>query len=107
MNTNSEVTLPNGKTKADVYEGIAFTFCKCATVALICGRYTLFVATTCATIFYLMAHFGGRRTTRCVLGPPIIVASVWGLVAIASGFILFAPDLVHGILKQLPSPFAR
>ncbi len=107
MNADSEVTLPSGKTKADVYEGIAFTFCKCATVALICGRYTLLVAASAAMAFYLMAHFGGRRTTRCVLGPPIVVAFVWGLVAVASGLILFAPDLVHSWLKQLPGPFAR
>lgn len=61
-------------------EKLAFTFCKCATVALICGRFALPIAATLSAILYLSAHQKGFRETRCILGPPVRVAAFWLLV---------------------------
>ena len=70
------------KTKGEAYEGIAFTFCKVATVALICGRFALPVAAVLCATFFLLAHVNRKTDTRCVLGPPLLVAAFWVLVAV-------------------------
>lgn len=59
------------------YEGIAFSFCKAATVALICGRYALPIAALFAAGFFVAAYAKGERETRCFLGPPLVVAGFW------------------------------
>lgn len=68
------------KTPAQKLEGIAFTFCKCATVALICGRFALPIAATLCAVFYILAYFKGEKETRCILGPPLMVSCFWVLV---------------------------
>ncbi|MBI3721849.1 MAG: hypothetical protein HY248_04775, partial [Fimbriimonas ginsengisoli] len=67
---------PGGKTTAEKLEGIAFTFCKAATVVLIAGRFALPVAAGLASIFYVATYFKGKKDTRCVLGHPMLAASV-------------------------------
>ncbi len=65
------------KTTGEVYEGIAFTFCKAATVALICGRYALPVAAAAAAAYYVLAWRHGQRTTRCILRYPLVIVAFW------------------------------
>lgn len=77
------------KPPAQVYEGIAFSFCKAATVALLFGRYALPVAAIGCAVFYIAAHVKGGRETRCVLGPPLVVAAFWLVVAFVWGFWTF------------------
>jgi hypothetical protein len=75
------------KSQAQKLEGVAFTFCKCATVALICGRFALPVAALLAAGFFVAAFLKGEKETRCVVGKPLIVAGLWVLVA--TGWVWF------------------
>jgi len=68
------------KPKGEVIEGIAFQFCKIATVALILQRWTLPVAAFAASLLYLWAHFSGKRDTRCILRYPLLIGVFWGAV---------------------------
>ncbi|AIE87750.1 hypothetical protein [Fimbriimonas ginsengisoli] len=72
------------KTKGEVYEGIAFQFCKIATVSLIAQRFTLPVAAGCCALFYVLAMVHGKRDTRCVLRYPPLLVLLWGAVASVS-----------------------
>ena len=76
------------KPKGDIYEGIAFQFCKVATVALICQRFTLPIAAGLCCLFYVLAFANGKRETRCVLKNPLLVGAFYGLVAAGSIFLL-------------------
>lgn len=69
------------------YEGVAFTFCKCATVALVCGRFALPVAATLSAVLYIVGYFKGERETRCILGPPLVVAAFW--IVITAGWVVW------------------
>ncbi|MBS1714814.1 MAG: hypothetical protein JST30_10810 [Armatimonadetes bacterium] len=88
------------KTPGQVYEGIAFTFCKCATVALVCGRFALPVAAFAATVFYVLATIKGERGTRCVLGPPLVVAAFWAVVGTLSLWLVLDPGLPARLLSR-------
>lgn len=88
------------KSPGQVYEGIAFTFCKCATVALLCGRFALPVAALMCAVFFVMAYAKGERETRCILGPPLVVAAFWTVVAAASLTLMFVPTLGTAILSR-------
>lgn len=98
-------SLP-AKTTGQVYEGVAFTFCKCATVALICGRFALPVAAFAATAFYVLAYVKGEKGTRCVLGPPLVVAAFWGVVGSVALWSTLDPGAAARLAGRL-SPFAR
>ncbi len=76
--------LPPSKTKGQKLEGVAFQFCKVATVALICGKYTLQIASALAAVLYLFAYLNGKRDTRCVLKYPLLIAGFWASVCGAS-----------------------
>lgn len=80
---------PAGKSKGEIYEGVAFQFCKVATVALIAGRFALPVAAIACAIFYILALFSGKRDTRCVLRYPALIAAFWILVAIGWGIFTY------------------
>jgi hypothetical protein len=91
------------KSPGDKLEGIAFQFCKIATVSLIAGRYTLPVAAGLCAILYVAAYVKGKRDSRCVLMYPLLIAGVWGLVAAV--WIAFA---VSPALQELVRhPFGR
>jgi hypothetical protein len=92
--------LQERKSKAEVYEGIAFSLCKAATVALIFGRFALPVAAVSCAVFYVMAHVSGGKETRCVLGPPLWVASFWIVVAALWGVWTFGRDAVLGLVGR-------
>jgi hypothetical protein len=82
-------------------EKIAFQFCKIATVALLCGRFTLPVAATFASGLYLAAHIQGKRDTRCILRYPLLIAAFWGIVAVAAWVLILNPNLPGTILRSV------
>ena len=86
------------KSSADQLEGIAFQFCKVATVALLCGRFTLPVAALLCAVLYVVAFVKGKRDSRCVLRYPLLIAGFWGLIAAV--WIAFAvnPSLGDSVL---------
>ncbi|MDR3687890.1 MAG: hypothetical protein P4L46_00830 [Fimbriimonas sp.] len=68
------------KTRGDIYEGIAFQFCKVATVAVIAGRFTLPIAAGLCAAFYVAAIVHGKTETRCWARKPWLIASFWTVV---------------------------
>ena len=78
---------------AEKLEGIAFQFCKIATVSLLFGRYTLPAAALLCAILYVVAFVKGKRDSRCVLRYPLLIAGVWGLVAAAWIALAVSPGL--------------
>jgi hypothetical protein len=87
--------MPNEPDKGEQYEKIAFNFCKIATVVLIFGRWALPVAAGAAAILYLLAHFHGKRDTRCILKKPIIIGVFWSVVAV-----LAVANIVHPLFGR-------
>ena len=65
-------------------ERLAFSFCKVATVALVCGRWTLPVASGLCAGLFLAAYASGKRDTRCLLRSPLLAAAVYGAVCAGS-----------------------
>lgn len=90
-NLNSEP-----KTKGEIYEGIAFTFCKAATIILFTQRFALPVAAGAAAVFYLLADAHGKKDTRCILKRPRLIAAFWGTVCVASLYLIVWPMFAHG-----------
>ena len=88
-------------TRSDKLEGVAFQFCKIATVSLIAGRFTLPVASGLCSVLYGAAFIFGKRDTRCVLRYPLLLFVVWGLVAVASIAFIVRPEWA-GTLPRLP-----
>ncbi len=84
----------NDKPQKATYEPIAFTFCKCATVALVCGRFALPVAATLSAALYIAGYFKGEKETRCFLGPPLAVALFW--LVVTAGWVVwnYYPSIV-------------
>lgn len=91
---------PPQRTEGQIYEGIAFTFCKCATVALLAGKFALPVAAYLCAAFFLLAYAKGERKTRCFLGPPLVIAAFW----LVAGSVGLALTLDPGLLRRLFSP---
>jgi len=83
--------LGDGKTKGQTFEGIAFTFCKAATLILILQKFALPVVSGAAAVFYLIAFWHGQKESRCILKYSLLIATFWGAVAIVSGYRIFAP----------------
>ena len=81
-------------TVGERYEKVAFQFCKIATVALICGRFTLPIAATLATLLYITAFVQGKRDTRCILRYPLLIAAFWGSVAVFAWIVTFNPNVL-------------
>ena len=84
-------------TQGEKLEKIAFQFCKIATVAFLCGRFTLPVASTLAAGLYLAAHIQGKRDTRCILRYPLLIAAFWGVVATIAWTITINPSVLRFI----------
>ena len=81
--------------RGDVYEGLAFTFCKAAVIILLAQRFALPVAAGAAAAFYLLAYRQGRRTTRCVGRAPLAIAAFWSVVSAISLYLIFRPAAGH------------
>lgn len=84
-------------TSGEKFEKTAFQFCKIATVALLCGRFTLPIAASLASILYLCAHFQGKRDTRCILRYPLLIAAFWGIIAIIAWIVIINPSVLKSI----------
>ena len=83
------------KTKGEIYEGIAFTFCKAATIILITQKLALPVASGAAAVFYLLAARNGKNDTRCILRAPLLIAAFWGVISLASLYAILRPMFLH------------
>ena len=85
---NDSCLGPGKKTRGETYEGIAFNFCKAATIILIAQRFALPVAAGAAAVFYVLAHAYGKRDTRCVLRIPLLIAAFWGSISLVSLYLI-------------------
>lgn len=72
------------RSRGEIFEGIAFQFCKVATVALIAGRWTLPLAAGLGGIFFLLTYFNGIRRTRCIVRYPLLAGIALLLICAAS-----------------------
>jgi len=91
------------KTKGEIYEGIAFQFCKVATVALIAGRFVLPVASGLCAAFYVAAYVKGKKDTRCVLRYPLLLTALWGSVSAISLYFILQPSALAGLWRLAPT----
>ena len=85
---------PPAKSQGEVYEGIAFTFCKAATIILFTGPLALPIAAGAATVFYLLAHRQGQTSSRCILQKPLVIAAFWGAICVVSMALKLRPWLL-------------
>lgn len=63
------------------FEGIAFSFCKAATVALVFQKFALPAVALLSAVFFLLAVFYGKKDTKCVLRYPLFIAVFWIVIA--------------------------
>jgi hypothetical protein len=89
--TAIDENLARAKTLGEVYEGIAFTFCKAATIILLTGRFALPVAAGAAAIFFVLAFRAGKNDTRCILKKPLLIAAFWGSISLISLYLILRP----------------
>jgi hypothetical protein len=91
------------KTKGEVYESVAFAFCKVAFVAVIAQRFTLPIASGVAAVFYTLAFMNGKRDTRCWAKFPALLAAIWGAVSGLTFYAAFHPgwtqSLIHRVMR--------
>jgi hypothetical protein len=83
------------KSRGEIYEGIAFTFCKAATLVLIFQRFALPATAGLTALFYVLAHFHGKRETRCIMRVPLLIAVFWGTVSACAFYLTLRPFFVH------------
>lgn len=89
---------PREKTKGEVYEGLAFTFCKAGTLVLLTGKFALPVISGGAAVLYLLAYYHGQRDSRCVLRRPLLIAGFWAVVCLVwLTQPLWIPALAHAL----------
>jgi len=79
------------RSRGEIYEGIAFQFCKIATFALIAGRFALPLAAGLCSAFFIAAYVNGVRTSRCVLRRPLLIAAIYGAVTVLSAWFIVHP----------------
>ena len=84
------------KTRSEVWEGVAFSWCKAATLVLLItmlqlGRFALPILAGGTAAFYIVAHFAGQKTSRCILQKPLIIAAFWGVISCFSLWMLLRP----------------
>lgn len=89
----SQSTNPPPKTRAEKCECIAFTFCRAATILLVIhmlqlSRFALPIVAGVTTLLYIAAYIAGQKSSRCILGKPIIIATFWGVVSLLSLYFL-------------------
>lgn len=61
-------------------EGLAFTFCKAATLVLIFQKYALLIVPLLACSSYIVAYVQGVRRSRCYLRFPLLIVAFWAVV---------------------------
>jgi hypothetical protein len=67
------------------YEGIAFTFCKASTLAILAQllagpRFILPLIALGTTVWYIVAMAKGQHDTRCLFRKAWIAATFWGIL---------------------------
>lgn len=72
------------RSRGEIFEGVAFSLCKAATLILLTRDFALPVAAGGAAIFYILADLNGKKDTRCLLMKPKVIALFWGLVALGA-----------------------
>lgn len=93
------------KTRGEIFEGIAFTLCKAATVALfvqllVSSRYILPFVALCSAVYYALALLNGKRDTRCILRLPWLIISFWGLIGLLSLYLALSGRAFPSLLQQ-------
>lgn len=88
-------------TTGEKLEKVAFQFCKISTVAFLCGRYTLPVAATLASVLYFTAYFKGKQDTRCILRYPLLISAFWGVIGAMAWVFTINPALPQSVLKSV------
>lgn len=74
---------PAPLSRGEAFEKLAFTLCKIATFALFTGRFALPLAALGAATFFVLAHFNGKRDSRCLFKHPLLIAAFWlGITAV-------------------------
>lgn len=74
-------------TRSEKTEGIAFNWCKVATILLLLWllqleRWALPIAAfTCAAL-YVASHFQGAQESRCILKKPLLIAVFWSAIGV-------------------------
>jgi hypothetical protein len=76
--------------RGKVIEGWAFTFCKAAFLALLCGKYAVLVLSLAAVVLYTVAYMKGVREWRCWVKPPWVVIFFAAVAAIQTYFLFFS-----------------
>ncbi len=74
--------------RGTTFEGWAFTFCKAAFLALLCGKYAVLVLSLAAAALYIAAYAMGVRSWRCWVKPPWVVIFFIAVI-IAQVYFLF------------------
>jgi hypothetical protein len=87
---------PQRRIKGEIYESIAFTFCKAATIILLTQRFALPVAAGAAAVFYILVDVHGKKDTRCILKKPWLIAGFWGTVCVVSLYLILRAMFVRG-----------
>ena len=75
------------------YEGLAFTFCKAATIILLTQKFALPVASGAAALFFILADRHGKKDTRCIVRVPLLIAGFWSIVSLLSKYTIVRPLL--------------
>ena len=83
------------------YEKLAFQFCKIATFAVLAQRFTLPLAASLAAVFFIVAHFKGKHTSRCLVRYPLMIAGIWIVVVAGWVFVYLNPGFVRDIAGSL------
>lgn len=84
MQADTAGALPR-KSRGEIFEGVAFTFCKATTAVLFITlasseRFVLGVVALLTAAYYALAWLNGKRDTRCLLRYPWLIVSVYGLL---------------------------
>jgi hypothetical protein len=101
--TNGPISCLVGKEKTagEKFEGIAFTFCKAATIILLTQKFALPVASGAAAMFYILAYAFGKKDTCCWLKWPPLIAGFWGGICIVSTYLTFNPNFLQNYFHYL------
>ena len=82
--------------RSERVEGWAFTFCKAAFLAVLCGKYAVLVLSLAAVVLYSAAYVMGQREWRCWVKPPWVVVFFAAVAAAQAYFLFWHPS--HAIL---------
>ena len=75
--------------RGTTFEGWAFTFCKAAFLALLCGKYAVVVLSLAAATLYIAAYAMGVRSWRCWVKPPWVVIFFIAVIVAQVYFLFF------------------